>query len=299
MIDQVSKAKWFALLTAALLLVGCSAARLAYNNATSLASWYLSDYVDFNEEQSAALRTRLDTFFAWHRKTELPEILRLLKDTSSTMDRDLTTDEIANTYKAVRARYEAAAKKALPDTVAMLNSLSEEQVTQIDRRFSKDNAKRAKTLTKSAAERTQTRGERMQKEAKEWCGTLTNEQQQILTDFNKSLTDIDSALDLDSKYRQQEFLRLVRANRQPNVTVALTASESPSHVAMEKGLRRIMFDQASWRKPELQAELKTRERLTAEMIVQFYKTMTPAQRAKAKQRITGYMADVTTLIASS
>jgi hypothetical protein len=293
--------KWYLLLAAMLVLTGCSAARLAYNNASSLAAWYLSDYVDFNEEQTLALKGKLDNFFVWHRKIELPQVQRLLKDMGDKLDRDVTNEDIANIYKATRARYEAATLRALPDTVAVLSTLNEEQIAQIERKFAKDNAKRAKALAKPAAMRLTKRGERMQKEAKEWCGKLSEQQLLILKEFNSQLSDIEGALDADLRFRQQEFLRLLRTHRTKDTAVtavALASTESSAQLALEKGLRRILFEQTSWRKAELQAELKAREALASEMMVQFYKTMSPQQRAVARHRIAGYLDDVTALIAN-
>ena len=50
-----------------LVLVGCSALRLAYNQAPSLGYWWIDGYADLNEAQTGQLRRDIDAFFAWHR----------------------------------------------------------------------------------------------------------------------------------------------------------------------------------------------------------------------------------------
>ncbi|MCE9569808.1 MAG: DUF6279 family lipoprotein, partial [Rhodocyclales bacterium] len=60
-----------------ILLQGCSAVRLGYGNADSLARWWIDQYVDMSPEQDALARERLLRFHAWHRKTQLPDYVAL------------------------------------------------------------------------------------------------------------------------------------------------------------------------------------------------------------------------------
>ena len=59
-------------------LQGCSTIKLGYNNAPSLAYWWLDDYVDFDATQSKQVRDELERLHQWHRATELPKIDSLL-----------------------------------------------------------------------------------------------------------------------------------------------------------------------------------------------------------------------------
>ena len=47
-----------------LVLVGCSALRLAYNQAPSLSYWWIDGYADLNEAQTGQMRRDIDAFFA-------------------------------------------------------------------------------------------------------------------------------------------------------------------------------------------------------------------------------------------
>ncbi len=67
------------LLLTALLLHGCSAVRLGYGNADSLAHWWIDQYLDLAPEQDALSRERLARLMAWHRKTQLPDYVTLLR----------------------------------------------------------------------------------------------------------------------------------------------------------------------------------------------------------------------------
>ena len=57
----------------ALLLSGCSAVRLGYDNGPSLALWWLDGYLDLDRSQEARAKPLLEAWFAWHRATQLPD----------------------------------------------------------------------------------------------------------------------------------------------------------------------------------------------------------------------------------
>jgi hypothetical protein len=65
--------RFIALIIAASWLAGCSAIKLAYNQAPTLAYGWLDGYLDFNDQQSPQVRDALNRLFAWHRASELPK----------------------------------------------------------------------------------------------------------------------------------------------------------------------------------------------------------------------------------
>jgi len=64
-------------LLALALLSGCSATRIAYNNADLFLRWQANHYLDFQGEQSDELDRSLAAILAWHRKAALPQYARL------------------------------------------------------------------------------------------------------------------------------------------------------------------------------------------------------------------------------
>ena len=63
------------LLLTALNLSGCSTTRLAYNNAPTLAYWWLDAYFDFDSSQSLRMRNDLQSLQDWHRQEKLPAVV--------------------------------------------------------------------------------------------------------------------------------------------------------------------------------------------------------------------------------
>ena len=67
-------AKRVALSLACVGLVACSGLKLAYDNLPTLSYWWLDDYFDISQPQSAPLKTGLADLRQWHITTELPQI---------------------------------------------------------------------------------------------------------------------------------------------------------------------------------------------------------------------------------
>ena len=63
---------------AGLVVSGCSMVRLTYDQAPNLLYWWIDGYVDVGGEQTPKLREGIDLWFAWHRRTQLPEYAALL-----------------------------------------------------------------------------------------------------------------------------------------------------------------------------------------------------------------------------
>ena len=60
------------------LLSGCSMLRLGYNQAPDLAYWWIDGYADFNDLQTPRVRSALTQWFAWNRRTQLPDYAAVL-----------------------------------------------------------------------------------------------------------------------------------------------------------------------------------------------------------------------------
>ena len=76
----VASASIIGVLLASLMLGGCSAVRLGYNNGPSLMYWWLDSYFDFDDGQTRRMRRDLQAAHDWHRKTELPLLANTLKE---------------------------------------------------------------------------------------------------------------------------------------------------------------------------------------------------------------------------
>src|SRR5438128_9243710 len=67
-------------LCAAWILGGCTALRLAYDNADTYLLYRASSYLDLDGKSSDELDERIDELFAWHRKNALPQYARISQE---------------------------------------------------------------------------------------------------------------------------------------------------------------------------------------------------------------------------
>jgi hypothetical protein len=121
-------------------LSGCSAIRLAYGQADSLVFRWLDRYADFDGPQTLRVRSALDDWFAWHRRTELPGYADLLSRVEAEVMADTTPARVCALWAEVRQRIDRAVEQALPPIVEIAATLKPVQFASIDERYAKSNA---------------------------------------------------------------------------------------------------------------------------------------------------------------
>ncbi len=120
---------------------GCSAVRVAYNQAPALGFWWLDGYVDFNGAQSLRAREVLDDWFAWHRRSELPQYVALLSRARAEVSAPTaaTAAQACGWFELVNVRFDAAFERALPGLADVLRRLSPEQIEHLKQRYAESN----------------------------------------------------------------------------------------------------------------------------------------------------------------
>ncbi len=128
-----------ALLIAAL-LQGCSAMKMAYNQAPELAYWYLDAYVDFSPAQRPQVQDALGQLHAWHRQTQLPGYIDTLQKLRPQLPNDMEPGQACTVYAEVRQQLLSVPAQFEPTVAALVGQLSTEQLAHIERRFAKKDA---------------------------------------------------------------------------------------------------------------------------------------------------------------
>ena len=86
---------WLLAVLALLLATGCSSGvRIGYNQAEMLVGWTLSDYVEFEPHQRDLFGQKFRALHDWHRREQLPEYARLLREARDRVEDGLTRDDI-------------------------------------------------------------------------------------------------------------------------------------------------------------------------------------------------------------
>ena len=280
------------ILAASLMLAACGAltklvysnATLAYANLAPMASWMVDDYVELSGGQKDWVRERFTRVMQWHRSHELPQYRRFLERVLRESDEPFTVDEVGQAYGDLRLAYHRMVEQLIPDVADFLMQLDHEQVAQMEKKFAEDNRKFVKESVKGSPE--ERRAERVKKLAQHlegWLGDLTDAQRELLEQRYHSLPDYVEERLADRKYRQAETLAMVRAK--------------PGKEAVMAGLRKLLIDTDSWRRPDYLNRMRERDRKMFELFAALSETLTPEQRVHLQGHIKRYMRDINTLTA--
>jgi hypothetical protein len=127
-------------LCAAAALSGCSAVRIGYDQAPTLAWWWLDGYLDFDAPQAPAVKEAIGQWFAWHRATQLPDYATLLAAAQVQVLQPATPAQVCRWSDELRARVETALMQAVPRAAVLLPQVvGPAQLEHLERRYAKSN----------------------------------------------------------------------------------------------------------------------------------------------------------------
>ena len=139
--SQTSGFRLARLLLVLLLVVflgSCSTARLGYSNADTLSYWWLDGYVDFRASQKAKVKQDIARLLRWHRSTQLPQYVQVLKQMQATLVRP-SVFEIEASFVQVEQFSQTILLQALPELSDFMLSMDESQRAFLARKFEKNN----------------------------------------------------------------------------------------------------------------------------------------------------------------
>jgi len=277
----------FFVLVASLLLQGCSAVRLGYGNADSLARWWIDQYVDMSPEQDALVRERLARYLAWHRKTQLPDYVSVLRQGQKFVaGQPATGDALALTDAIVR-RGRTLAEQATPDIAEFLATVTPAQIERMAARLAEKNADYAKEARLADGESGQrkARYKRLLERAEYWFDDFGDEQKAALRRLIDGQASGSQFWYEERLRRQREWLDLVR----------LVQRERPPRERIVQLLRdyAARFDLPT--EPVRLAQAKALRLAAAELAVAVQAMTTPAQRAHAEHKLGDLIRDFTEL----
>jgi hypothetical protein len=277
----------FFVLVASLLLQGCSAVRLGYGNADSLARWWIDQYVDMSPEQDAFVRERLARYLAWHRKTQLPDYVSVLRQGQKFVaGQPATGDALALTDAIVR-RGRTLAEQATPDIAEFLATLTPAQIERMAARLAEKNADYAKEARLADGEGGQrkARYKRLLERAEYWFDDFGDEQKAALRRLIDGQASGSQFWYEERLRRQREWLdlaRLVQRERPPRERVVQLLRDYSAR-----------FDLPT--DPSRLAQATALRRASAELAVAVQAMTTPAQRAHAEHKLGDLIRDFTEL----
>jgi hypothetical protein len=282
-------------LAAALVLGGCSAPRLLYNQGPEIAYWWLDGYADFDDAQAPRARRALAAWFAWHRRTQLPEYAALLERARTEVLHNTSAQRICAWIDLARDRFEVAYEHAVPLLVEAAGGFSPAQIEHIERRYAKaDREFRDDFLQETREERMEASIARSVKRAKKFYGSVNDAQRALIVERLEA-----SPFDADRWYaerqaRQRDVLDALRtwhAEAQGGMQPTSTASAAPQARArtalLEIGRQLRRSPRAAYQDYEDRFV-----EYNCDFIARLHNASTPAQREAAAEKLLGWESDL-------
>ena len=136
----------------ALVLSGCGAVRLAYDQGPTLTSWWLSSRIDLDEAQSNRVREALDDVFAWHRRTQLPLYAEWLARNRQAAEGAVDAAAMCVAADEVRGWLDPVVGRLVPHVADLATRLNATQVDAFARRLARETDKRVRQARERTSE---------------------------------------------------------------------------------------------------------------------------------------------------
>ena len=259
---------------AAWLLVGCTALRLAYDNADTYLLFRAKSYLDLDAKGSDELDERIDEFFAWHRRTALPQYARLSEEAAKRVAHGLSREDLVWGYDSLVAHARQSLRFAAERVAPLLDRMTPQQVAHMEKRFAEDNRKFAREyLRGSEAERRKRRARRLEERLEDWVGNLSRVQAEKVKQFSERTPLYDELRARDRQRMQAEFVDMIRKR---------------------EAQKRLPDWIANWERGRDPAHLAASERFRQEylgLLLELDKTLAPEQRSRAAANFRRYAED--------
>jgi hypothetical protein len=275
------------ILPLAVLLSGCGAVKLGYNNSPMLSYWWLDDYLDFDQAQTVKVRADLVTLQTWHRSRELPAYVETLEKLQRMAPANVSSAQVCEVLSDVKPRIQAFLDEAEPSIAALVPTLDPTQIERLAQQLNKrSDTWREEWLAGTLGERQARRLKQATERLERFYGRLEAAQLAVLrANIVNSVFDANVNFK-ESKRRHQDTLQTLRqlqgstdAQQTRNVVHALLARtmNSPDAVYLQ------------------QFDLLTQE--NCKSFAALHNSTTATQRLKAMETLKGYTTDARTLIA--
>lgn len=201
---------WIVLL--AILLSACSLGRkTAYRFADTWLLREMDETFDLTTDQKRQSEAALERIFAWHRKEELPRVATLFRAAARDAEDGVSPAEVDQYLDALSERYAAVVKALAPDAGTLLASLSDTQISHMEKETEESQNKRFKHFTKSESEAVERLARRMQEGLERWVDDLTPPQEALVEKYALTIFPLERARRNALPARNRAFAELLRS----------------------------------------------------------------------------------------
>ncbi len=269
-----------------MLLTGCSAIRLAYNNAPQFAWWWLDGYMDFSAEHSPRVKEALEQWFSWHRQTQLTDYANWLAALEKRVHEPTTGAEVCALFDQAREKAQPAIDRAMVMASDLLPTLGMAQIAHLEQRYAKKNAEfRETTIDVSVDDRRKARRKRALESAERLYGKLGAVQLKVL-DANLASSPFDAAASLADRERRQRDIVL---------TMRRWVAEKPDRGVLLASIRQLVERNERPADAAQRATLQRAVEHNCLATAELHNSTTHAQRQAARAQLKQWEVDLRAL----
>ena len=273
------------------ILTGCSAVRLGYNNLPDIASWWLDSYIDFTDTQGPQAKVALQKLQTWHRKEELPAIAELLVQAQTLAPQNITPEQACKIWEAAQVRIESFVQESSRLAAPLVSQLSAKQLKHLEKEWATRNEDWKKQWVQGTPDsRIKKRVDLAAERFNSFYGDLNLEQRQVLKQqFLQSTWSPEASYQRRLKRQQEQLIALQAMSSE----ITKPAMPLPQ---VEKALQSLILQSV---RPKDAGDLSKQlqlEQQACQNLAQIHNTMSPAQRLKAQRKLKDYETDVRELM---
>jgi hypothetical protein len=274
-----------ALVTLAILLVACTATRLAYNQAPTLSYWWIDRHVDLTDTQTAQTREDLKAFFQWHRRQELPAYATLLRQWQTMAVDQVSPAQACAQFEDIRQRLERAAAETVEPFARLALQLTPDQLENLKKQQAESNEEFEKDFLRGSPERRlDKRLDKAVERSESFYGKLSPAQRELLRGWLQQSPFDPQRTQAERLRRQADLLQTIRDAQ---------ATPAKAEQLVREHIARIRQSP----EPGYNAYNQALVRQGCAQFATLHNATTAEQRANAVRVLKGYEDDLRTLSA--
>lgn len=269
------------------LLSGCSAIKLGYQQLPTLSYWWLDNHLSFSDAQTPRIKESLEHLQRWHRQQELPLYTQLISRIAQNSQGNVQAQDICAIWSEGQARADRLVQEALRQTASVTASLSPSQLDHLRRQFSLKNEDWEKQWLRGTSEdRLKRRLSTAVERYSDFYGDLTPSQTTLLqSQMSQSEWTPEWGLQ-QRKRQQQDLLGALQKIQQNKLSLAQLEAE-------------LLGVWQRWLMPTQSGDAAMAQRLRTQgcqSLAEFHNSASADQRQRAARRLRSYERDLLDLI---
>ncbi len=273
-----------------LLLAGCSAVKVGYEQTPTLLYWWLDKHVDFSGTQTPLARQALEDLQRWHRKQALPGHADWLARLADVAQQPVEAAQVCAYMRELETQIDAFAQQSIVLTVPVVTSLRATQREHLQRYWARKNEDWADDwLAPSEARRQEKRMRSAVERYEDVYGRLTPSQTELVRRHVRDAVWTPQWGQQERLRRQQDLLQALDRIRNEGLDSA------QAQAVLWKVWQRWLNPPQEADKQRMQAWREQGCRHLAEL----HNSTSPEQRQQAAKRLRAYEKDLRELAGRS